>query len=213
MVGFSKCCWVILCALALAGCKSGDSAPANPGATTATPAVAAASPTAAAVSASPSSSASSSAAAAATVDPCSLLTSDELKAAQGEDLKQASRSDQQDPDYVITQCYYLMPTAVNSVVINLTEQKSGGKTAKDLWERMFESGERGEEDEGEKAAKPEKIAGLGGEAIWIGSRVGGALYVLKKDMIFRISIGGAADMKTKLARSKTLAAKALARIK
>lgn len=211
MLRFSRSCWIILFALALTACKSGDSAPpASAGATTATPAVAAASPTSAAASASPSSSVVSSSAAA--VDPCTLLTSDDLKAAQGEELKQASRSDQQDPDYIITQCYYLLPTAVNSVVVNLTMQKSAGKTTKELWERMFEGG-REEEEEGEKAAKPEKISGLGGEALWIGSRVGGALYVLKKDVIFRISIGGAADMKTKLARSRALAAKALARIK
>lgn len=210
---FSKSCWIILFALAMASCKSGDSAPpASSDATSATPTAAAASPTVAAASASPSSSPVSSSA--ATIDPCALLTSDELKAAQGEELKQASRSDQQDPDYVITQCYYLLPTAVNSVVINLTTQKSGGKTAKELWKKLFqESKENDEGAEGEKAAKPEKVSALGEEALWIGSRVGGALYVLKKDMIFRISVGGAADMKTKLARSKTLAAKALARIK
>lgn len=210
---FSGSCWIILFALAIVGCKSGDSAPpASSSATAATPAAATASPATAAASASPSFSPASSSA--ATVDPCTLLTSDELKSAQGEELKQASRSDQQDPDYIVTQCYYLLPTAVNSVVINLTVQKSGGKTTKELWERMFEASKENEEgEEGEKAAKPEKVSGLGGEAIWIGSRVGGALYVLKKDMIFRISVGGAADMKTKLARSKTLAGKALARIK
>jgi hypothetical protein len=68
----------------------------------------------------------------------------------------------------------------------------------------------GEEEEG--AAAPERVKGLGDEAFWIASRVGGALYVLKKDVFFRISVGGAGDEKTKLKKSKTLAQQALKRI-
>ena len=204
---FSKRLWIILFALALTACKSADNsqspASSSPGATP----PAAASPSPATASASPSSSVGS------TIDPCALLTSEELKAAQGEELKQASRSDQQDPDYIITQCYYLLPTAANSVVVNITMQKPGGKTAKDLWQKMFaESNQREQGEKEEKPARPEKVSGLGQEGYWLASRVGGALYVLKKNIIFRISVGGAADLKTKLSRSKTLAGKALARI-
>src|SRR5438128_1126304 len=199
---FSKRCWIILFALALTGCKSADNSQSpvssSPGATPS----AAASASPATAPASPGS----------TIDPCALLTSEELKSVQGEELKQASRSDQQDPDYIITQCYYLLPTAANSVVVNLTMQKPGGKTTKDLWQKMFaESNEREQGDKEERAARPEKVSGLGQEGYWLASRVGGALYVLKKNTIFRISIGGAADLKTKLSRSKTLAGKALAR--
>ena len=54
--------------------------------------------------------------------------------------------------------------------------------------------------------------GLGDEAFWIGSRVGGALYVLKKDLFFRISVGGAGDEKAKLNKSRTLAQNVLKRL-
>ena len=58
----------------------------------------------------------------------------------------------------MTQCYYALPTTSNSVVLNVTT-----------------AGERDEEEEG---ARPERVNGLGEEAFWLASRVGGALYVL-----------------------------------
>ena len=45
------------------------------------------------------------------------------------------------------------------------------------------------EDE-ERKVPPEKIDGVGEEAYWSGTRFGGALYVLKKNFIVRVSVGG-----------------------
>ena len=182
------------------------------------------------------------------VDPCSLLTSDEIKAVQGEAFANAMRSDRQDGDFIVGQCYYALPTSVNSVVVNVTTAKdtAGAPNPRGFWEGTFgkeagegageregerdrdkkeraererkeraektKAGERGEEEGGEEAAKPEKVNGLGDEAFWIGSRVGGALYVLKKDLYFRISVGGAGDEKAKLNKSKTLAQNVLKRL-
>lgn len=184
------------------------------------------------------------AAAKSKVDPCSLLTSDEIKAVQGEAFANAMRSDRQDGDFMVGQCYYALPTSSNSVVVNVTTARdaAGAPNPRDFWEGTFgkEAGEGAERDrdkkergererkergekakegarreegeEGEEAAKPEKVNGLGEEAFWIGSRVGGALYVLKKDLFFRISVGGAGDEKAKLNKSRTLAQNVLKRL-
>ncbi len=172
------------------------------------------------------------------VDPCSLLTSDEIKAVQGEAFANAMRSDRQDGDFIVAQCYYALPTSVNSVVVNVTTGKdaAGAPKPRDFWEGTFgkeageeqdrdkkrdkekekakkpAAGERREEEGEEAAAKPEKVDGLGEEAFWIGSRIGGALYVLKKDLFFRISVGGAGDEKAKLNKSRTLAQNMLKRL-
>ena len=45
-----------------------------------------------------------------------------------------------------------------------------------------------------------------------GSRVGGALYVLKGNSYVRISIGGAVAQEAKIKKTKALAAKAIARL-
>ena len=222
---------IIFClSVIMAGCKSSDTpAPTNsagaPGAaspaTMASPGTAPSNPNTPKVK--------------AKLDTCSLLTSDDLKAVQGEAVKEAQRSDRQDGGFIVSQCYYALPTTSNSVVLNVTlaGESGGAVSPRKFWEDTFgkeeregkdksrsereqerekKAKERGAEGEEEEGAPPEKIAGLGDEAFWIASRVGGALYVLKKDLFFRISVGGAGDDKSKLKKSKTLARQALKRI-
>jgi len=219
--------------LVTASCKSTDTSPtANvPGTTASSPAVT----TSPAATSSPAPAASS---AKAKVDVCALLTSDDLKSVQGEAVKEAQRSDRQDGDFIVAQCYYALPTTSNSVVLNVTtaNEGRGAGSPKKFWEDTFgrdEAKDSGREKERERekgraqakkdgpkaggeeeneGAPPEKINGLGDEAFWLASRVGGALYVLQKDVFFRISVGGAGDEKTKLKKSKTLAQQVLKRI-
>jgi len=128
---------------------------------------------------------------------------------QSEALQTTLPSEREYGEYFIAQCYYQLPTITNSVVVNVTTPKARGKSVKEFWRSTHAKAERGKEPE-EKESLPEKIAGLGEDAYWEAS--GLALYVLKKDVILRISVGGASDIKTKLERSKTLAQKALARL-
>jgi len=67
-------------------------------------------------------------------------------------------------------------------------------------------------DEDEASAPHQKVPGLGQDAYWIGSRVGGALYVLKGNSFIRISVGGAGDRAAKVRRSQMLAQKILPKI-
>ena len=216
--------------LASAGCKSADSSPQANASSAAASSPAMTSPGAT----SPAAPAAS--AVKAKVDVCGLLTSDDLKNVQGEALKEAQRSDRRDGAFIVAQCYYALPTTSNSVVLNVTTADEGqsARTPKQFWEDTFgrdeaKGGGREKEREREKeraktdkpkaggaeedeGAPPEKINGLGDEAFWIASRVGGALYVLKKDQFFRISVGGAGDDKAKLKKSRTLAQQVLKRI-
>ena len=167
------------------------------------------------------------------IDACGLLNSDDIKGVQGEAYQDAKRSDRQDGDFIIAQCYFALPTSANSIVLNVTTAREGvSTTPRKFWETTFarnaetppakgkekgqdrekaKSGERREAEE-EESPKPEKIAGLGEDAYWIASHVGGALYVLKGDEFFRISVGGAGDAKSKLTKSKTLAEKVLKKL-
>lgn len=193
---------VSLCAfaVALAGCQSSDPHAAS----SATP-----SPTS---STSPNANASPSPIALKSrIDPCSLLTSDELKAVQSEALQTTLPSEREYGEYFIAQCYYQLPTITNSVVLNVTTPKARGKSVKGFWRNTHAEAE-GETKPEEKESRPEKISGVGEDAYWEASVMAGALYVLKKDVIIRISVGGASDIKTKLEKSKTLAQKALARL-
>jgi PBP1b-binding outer membrane lipoprotein LpoB len=169
------------------------------------------------------------------VDACTLLVSDEIKAVQGESLKQTIPSNRATGDFLVTQCYYELPTRSNSVSLTLTEknsEKQGGQSVKEFWETTFgkdenkseqerkkererekkKPGVRAEGEEEEESAPLEKVSGLGDEAFWSASSVGGALYVLKRDRFIRISVGGKGDAEAKLKKSKTLAQNALRRL-
>src|SRR5687767_4472977 len=189
---FSLCVFTV----ALAGCQSSEQHAASP---------AAPSPSLTPI-ASPSPIALKS-----RIDPCALLTSDELKAVQSEALQTALRSEREYGEYFIAQCSYQLPTITNSVVLNVTTPKERGKSVKEFWRsRNAEAGDG--KKIADKESRPEKIAGVGDDAYWEASGIAGALYVLKQDVILRISVGGASDIKTKLEKSKTLAQKALARL-
>lgn len=217
----------------MTGCKSSDSpAPSQPGAPVS------ATPANATNPAAPGSVVPSAPAVKAKIDVCQLLTADDLKAVQGEPFKEAQRSDRQQGGFIVAQCYYALPTSSNSVVLNVTTatESAGAASPRKFWEDTFGKEERegkdksarerererekraekqknkAEEGEEEEGARPAKVNGLGEEAFWVASRVGGALYVLKKDIFFRISVGGAGDENSKLKKSKTLAQQVLKRV-
>lgn len=69
-----------------------------------------------------------------------------------------------------------------------------------------------EERETEHENPPLRIDNLGDAAYWTSNQIGGVLYVLKGEMFIRISVGGRDKPDDKLAKSKALAVKALARM-
>ena len=170
------------------------------------------------------------------IDSCKVLTSDDLKSVMGESLKEAKASDTAGGGFNVSQCFYSLPTFTRSVSVSITT--AGTRDPREFWEETFHRAEEAEEErerekekaktgkgekerpkegkgrseEEEEESKPEKVTGIGDEAFWAGSPIGGALYVLKKNTFFRISIGGSDDQKTRLNKSKALAAKILSRV-
>jgi hypothetical protein len=223
---------LIICALVISGCSSqpaNQPAPAPTGFPAASPTLNATN-----VPSVPSPSPNPSVAAKPKFDACTLLTSDEIKAVQGEPIQETKLSDRTTGQFMVTQCYYALPTQVNSVSLSITERNpanQGGPNLKEFWEETFGKDENrsererkrerkeekskqralpeGEEEEG---APPEPVRGVGDEAFWTASRIGGALYVLKRDRFIRISVGGKGDAEAKLKKSKTLARNVLRRL-
>ena len=144
---------------------------------------------------------------------CTLLTGEETQAVQGEPFKNTKPSEHSTGGLVVSQCYFELPTPVNSIVLTVTRKADGGRDPSDRWREIFHSEEPARKrEEKEEERKPVKIDGLGDEAFWTGTRVGGALYVLKANCYFRISVGGAGDQEQKIEKSKTLAAEVLKRL-
>ena len=167
-------------------------------------------------------------------DVCALITKEEIKTIQGSPVTDAKGSGHSDRGLRVSQCFYTTAEFNRSVVLNVTQAEPDSpekREPKEFWKETFGrySGEvkeregdkekreslreqdrvRGEE---EKSIPPKKIDGVGDEAFWIGNRVGGALYVLKKGAFFRLSIGGPDDEESKIKKLKALAEKALPRL-
>ncbi len=223
-----------LCVLfiALNACKSSTNTPAPANTSSGTSETST-------VSSSPAQSGSPSAQAATAVKPrvdsCAMLSSKEIEAVQGEALKETKLSGQAGGGLEISQCFFTLPTFSNSISL-LVAQKGAGSDAKDpkeFWRETFrkdageekerererdkkdrdkdkKEGRRSEEEE--ESTPPLKVSGVGDDAFWVGSPVGGALYVLKGNAYVRISIGGSGDRTSRIAKSKTLAQKAIARL-
>jgi hypothetical protein len=145
-------------------------------------------------------------------DACTLLTKEEIQAVQGEIFKNTKPSQKVAAGLTVSQCYFELPTAANSVVLTVTRKAEGGRDASQSWQDIFHSERRSERKEEGEEKEPQKIDGLGEEAFWTGTRVGGALFVLKGNCYIRISVGGAGDQAKKIEKSKTLAESVLKRL-
>ena len=144
-------------------------------------------------------------------DACTLLTQEEILAVQGESFKDTKPSQKLAAGLSVSQCYFELPTAANSIVLTVTRKAEGGRDPGQSWQDMFHREKESEKND-EKVAEPQKIDGLGEEAFWTGTRVGGALYVLKGNCYIRISVGGAGDQAQKIEKSKALAESVLKRL-
>jgi len=147
------------------------------------------------------------------LDVCKLIASSDMKAVQGEAGLDAKSSERKSGGFVISQCYYTLPSQTKSVSLEVTRpdpEQGAPSGPRDRWKKLFHGeGER----EGEKeSGKPLPVSGVGDEAFWTGNQMIGALSVLKDNSYLPISIGGAEDASVKIRKSKELAQKALKRL-
>lgn len=150
------------------------------------------------------------------IDVCSLLTSSEIQAIQGGPLKDTKASSNPQGGLNISQCYFLLPTAADSIVVSVTQKTDGpnSQDPKQSWEEIFreDKDKDASKEEGSKSQPPERIEGLGDEAFWAPRRFGGALYALKGSVYISVSVGGAGDKASRIQKSKALAELILKRL-
>ena len=155
------------------------------------------------------------------VDACALLDKAEVGTVQGAPVQSTVPNNQMSGALAISQCYYTVTVAEGSKNLSVhleliqTDPKSSRTNAvKDYWERVFGETPGGKEDveKDRESGRPLPVEGLGEEAFWTGNSKAGAVYVLTKGKMVRISLGGPDDVKTKIEKSKKLIASVLKRI-
>ena len=168
------------------------------------------------------------------LDVCALITRQEMESVQRSPIKETKSSVHSDAGFRISQCFYTAEDSSRSVSLAVTQRdpaSSAKRSVKDFWNETFgrfandekESSddkvhretlrEQGRRETEEKVfIPPKKIDGIGDGAFWSPNPAGGAIYVLKKNVVIRISIGGHDNEESKLDKSKALARKAIDRL-
>lgn len=158
----------------------------------------------------------------AKADVCSLLTAADIQAIQGEKLQQAQLHPEPGK-VVLSQCLFRTVTPSKSVSLALATpgaQQPSGIGPRQFWNTQFHGDRPGNDPETSQTSsenerqgeKPIPVRGLGDEAYWVGNSYAGALYVLKGETFFRLSVGGIRDQTVRLEKSKTLARSVLKRL-
>jgi hypothetical protein len=155
------------------------------------------------------------------IDACALIQKSEIASVQGFQVQSTVPSNRTSGDIDISQCYYTVTSAdgtknlsVHLEVMQTDPKSSSPNAVKSYWEEAFgEKGKsKGGEREEERGSPPQRVAGVGEEAFWIGNNRAGAVYALKRDKLVRVSVGGPDDQKTKLEKSKKLVTDVLKRL-
>jgi hypothetical protein len=153
--------------------------------------------------------------AAKTIDPCSLLTSKDIEETLGAALQNTKPSTSTQAGLSISQCYFQLPAATDSIVISVTQRAAtNARNPREVWNQIFygDKGKRITDEETEKKQPPEKIADLGDDAFWVPRRFGGKLYVLRNDLYITVGVGSPGDQIKKIEKAKALAAAILEKI-
>jgi hypothetical protein len=163
-------------------------------------------------------------------DACSLIDSSEIAAVQGAPVQLTQPTGYDYGNLKISQCYYTAISgdgknlSVHLQVIQPSSDNAKRDAVSEFWKARFNRGEKkneskekragaSEEEEEDAPGIPIRISGIGDEAVWLASTRGGALFVRSKDKLVRVTLGGSADPKTQIEKSRTLAKRALARLK
>jgi hypothetical protein len=145
------------------------------------------------------------------IDTCALLSDADVRAAVGEDVRSRTPATQPAGGLLMNQCVFATSGArsVSLAVTNSVVSGTSRVTPREFWKRQFHEAREGG---GEHESGARRIRGVGEEAYWSGTRIAGALYVLKGDTFIRVSVGGIKTEPERVAKSKALATAALARI-
>jgi hypothetical protein len=156
-------------------------------------------------------------------DPCTLLTSVDVQAVQGDPVQETKPSTQPGSGLVMSQCLFRTANASKSISVAIASP--GSISPRAFWQKQFASGKPAAEEQEkaekmpgagnkkkekeEESTRPRAIKAVGEEAYWVGGPMVGALYVLQGNTFLRISVGGVREESARIEKSVALARIAL----
>jgi hypothetical protein len=155
------------------------------------------------------------AAGARTSNACALLSAGDVQKIVGAAIVESRPSAAESRGLLLDQCYLSTgsPRSISIAVAAPVAKRGGSISPRQFWRDRFHARSAGEgetAESGETGARP--VRGVGDEAFWSGTPVAGALYVLRGDTFVRVSVGGIADERQRIERSREVAAAILPRL-
>jgi hypothetical protein len=142
-------------------------------------------------------------------DLCALVTNGEVERIMGASPQRSHSSEIPGEAFAISQCQYEMSASANSVTVSVMRRAPGpkGRDPKNFLEERIADYEKreGEREKGEENRGLDFVPGLGDKALWMGTMVGGNLYVLKDHLLIRIAVGSTKDPSKRKAKTVELA--------
>ncbi len=165
-------------------------------------------------------------------EPCDLLSSSDISSVQGEPVSAATGDKKTNGSFVISECFYKLPTFNKSVSVDVMSAGGNSDAASEFWNKRFHNVDpdtdeleartdaapknsntgHAEADEDRLKSPPVPVPGLGDEAFWTGSQINGSLYIRHRSDIIRLSIGGSDDQSVKIEKAKILGARVLSKL-
>lgn len=148
-------------------------------------------------------------------DVCSMVEPSAVESVQGAKVSDARANNVTRGPFMVSQCLYTVTSADKpgqnlSVLVEVRRPDSSAVAASDAlsteWNKLREKREN------KRSERPRPVEGVGSEAFWVGSDKLGALYVLTKNALVYVSVGGAESVDAKIEKAKTLASRAIARL-
>jgi hypothetical protein len=145
------------------------------------------------------------------VDGCGLLSDEDIRKVHGQPVHQRVPSAPPARRFSVSQCVYRTADQTHSISVAVTAPLAAAPpgTVRAYWKERFVPSSAGVS---RKEEPPRAVSGIGDEAYWVGDRIAGAMYILKGDVIVRLSVGGIREEAPRLERTKALAHRIVERL-
>ncbi len=146
---------------------------------------------------------------AAAPNACQVLTPRDVARVQGTKYQMTRLTESSESGVLLSQCLYRLPHVSDSVTVDLIRGQ-----AHEFWQKHFAAIDaasavplKHEPDTDQRI-----VTGVGEKAVWSGSGRRGSLYVLSRDTVIRISVGGSGSEDQRIERARRLADRVVHRL-
>jgi hypothetical protein len=140
---------------------------------------------------------------------CQVLTPRDVARVQGSKYQRTRLTESSESGVLLSQCLYRLPHVSDSVTVDLIRGQ-----AHEFWQKHFSAIDAANALplKHEPQLEQRIVMGVGEKAVWSGIGRRGSLYVLSRDTVIRVSVGGGGSEDERIERARRLADRVVHRL-